>query len=121
MNSNQLVSEDYLAGWSQSQNSQNTWSSAVSRELASIASFDPRPHGPPPNLKERKLFDRKSKEWVILDTPQLCPTVPKPCESLPALWAVQHSPGDQGVDFRPHIFDNVSKKNPPFRKVLPRH
>ena len=107
VNTNLIVSDDDCSseGWSQSRNVQNTWSSVVEQELASIASFDPRPHGPPPVLKEKRFFDTKSKTWVKMDSPQLCPTVMEPSESLPAFWAVQHNAGAQGVDFRPHIWD----------------
>ena len=76
--------------------------------MSSIASFDPRPQANPRPASSKKVF--KNQKWVDLEPPQLCPTVPESPDALPAFIATQHSPGDAGVDYRPHIFDKASKK-----------
>ena len=52
---NTIVSEDsFVAEWSHDkQELQRRWSEAVTMELSSIASFDPRPRASTRNLKER--------------------------------------------------------------------
>ena len=84
------------------------WSEAVGKEIASVAAFDPRPRGKPQNLKERKLFNARENVWEDVQ-PQLSPTVLPPPDELPAMWAVHHPEGAQGVDFRPHLFDEATQ------------
>ena len=81
---------------------------AVEKELASVAAFDPRPLGRPQTLQERKLFNKRENSWSEPQT-QLSPTVLPPPDELPAMWAVHHPEGAQGVDFRPHLWDDATK------------
>ena len=103
-----LSEELNVAEWSQSTFNQ-VWSEAVAKEISSIAAFDPRPLGEPQVLQERKLFNKKENKWEDIIQPQISPTVlPAPSE-LPAMWAVRHPEGAQGVDFRPHLWDDEAK------------
>ena len=79
------------------------WSNAVRSELANVAAFDPRPNGQSSvnNVKWYHYYN----QWRRFEPPQLVVTSQDVPSSLPAYIAVFRTEGEQGVDFRPHIFD----------------
>ena len=82
---------------------QEVWSKAVKSELDSVATFDPRPNGQS-SVDKEKWFHYYNK-WRKCSGPQLAALSPEVPNSLPAYIAVFRPEGEQGVDFRPHIFD----------------
>ena len=100
-------SEDYFT--EQSHTSEESWSAAVVAALEGVASYDPR--GPQDVLLPEKkyLYCQKTNAWRDVSEYRE-PLPPEPPDELSAFTALKREPGQDGVDLRPHIFDNTLKK-----------
>ena len=86
---------------------QKQWEIAVAEALEPVSAFDPTIREPGGRLVQPEKNFYNGKHWVkqeAIDRP-----VEIPFEELSAASAVKHQNGQLGVDFRPHLFDNVLK------------
>ena len=95
--SEQIIPEK--AGWSP----KSTWSSSV--RVGSMASIEARPRrrGTSRLMPEIFKYNNDSKSWDRIE--ENCQVSFEPPESLPAFQALCWTEADQGVDYRPHLFD----------------
>ena len=103
-----MSNESFLnneVGWSP-EYLQESWSASVAAEIASIASFDPRPVVVGKPEKRKQIFDAKTREWYDVTLPnefnELTELAP---DSVPSVEAQHWPDGHLGVDMRPHLWD----------------
>ena len=101
---------------------QKAWVSALTLELDSVASVDPRPPGSHCRPETKMIYNYKTyveecclvpgckHKWSINAT-KAEPDVQLPPDSLPAYQAVHWRNNHLGVDLRPHVFDPLSKQS----------
>ena len=91
--------------------SQALWINAISKDLETVAAFDPRPHGTRSVPEKPKWFYcHASSKWVDIN-PHLPEVIAEqPPEELPAFQAVHWEDNHLGVDLRPHLHDKKLDK-----------
>ena len=102
-------------GWSHNsypplkQQLQKNWEAAIAEALEPIAAFDPtiRVAGDRIIRPEKNFYN--GKEWLKEEAINQCVEIP--FDELSAAQAVRHQNGQLGVDFRPHLYDNVLKSH----------
>ena len=96
-----------------SENLQDLWVSAVTAELDQVAAVDPRPVGQARIEQDSLFYSNINKKWSKSESglkPSISPVKPEVPVRLTAVEALNWPDAHLGVDFRPHLFDNDSKK-----------
>ena len=104
-------SETFISGWSQDQ-AQDLWVNALTADLSRVAAYDPRPVGDKtvPEMVETRHFNLKTNSWSVSKDIHAAPHIPPPSAKLSALEVASLDPGQNGVDYRPHLFDSQLNK-----------
>ena len=102
LSENEIESSE--AEWSHLSQVQGSWSSRVEAELASVATFDPRPHGSQ-SVINKQYYNSKTKLWQDYGVQDYQAVVDPPPQELEAGKAIFWTKGSGGVDMRPHVWD----------------